>query len=800
MPLLEKDKNIMENKTLERLELNKILAGVASFAVLPQTKEEIMREQPAVLLQDARKALDLTSEADAALFRYGAGRIEEFPEQTEELQRAQKGASLSCKELLNAALLLRSARVAFKSVKSLQDSPLLNEIADGIYFDEVLEKDITDKILSEDEISDYASDDLYNIRRSIRSLNERIRSRLSEYLSGEGAKFLQEGIVTMRDNRYVLPVRAEYKSRIRGFVHDRSASGATFFIEPEQILEMNNELRELSAAEKEEIERILAQLSHRLGTLTDQLLEDVVRLSDLDRAYAKAEYSYKNKCTRPRLNDRGVIDIQKGRHPLLDAKTAVPVSVALGKDYDILLVSGPNTGGKTVTLKMCGLFCLMACCGIFLPAADGTEVSVFKKIFCDIGDAQSIEENLSTFSSHIKNIIGITREADAESLVLIDELGGGTDPEEGQALAKAIISHLLRRKSKGIVTTHYTSLKEFAYAAKGIENASMEFDMNTLQPLYKITLGIPGSSNAIAISRRLGLSSEILDEAVANLSEGGRQFENILRTAEQSRIEAEEAKRQAEQLKTEWSTKLSEVNAEREKLKKEREKLFLSAKMESRRIVNERTEQAEELLAQIEEIAKRRDLTEADLIRARTLKNKLADKAYLAQTEEEERPSSAPVDFASLKKGDKVFVGAMQSSGEVLSVNPKKQEAEVLVGSIRLNVKGKDLFRMIEPVKRKVKRPIANVQVNRKIEPIQNVKTEINLIGLTVSEAVQEVDAFIDQAVLAGLDEVKIIHGMGTGKLKEGIRNHLRGMKNVAEFRSGVYGEGEAGVTIVKLK
>ena len=249
---------------------------------------------------------------------------------------------------------------------------------------------------------------------------------------------------------------------------------------------MNNELRELSAAEKEEIERILSQLSHRLGTLTDQLLEDVVRLSDLDRAYAKAEYSYKNKCTSPRLNDRGVIDIQKGRHPLLDAKTAVPVSVALGKDYDILLVSGPNTGGKTVTLKMCGLFCLMACCGIFLPAADGTEVSVFKKIFCDIGDAQSIEENLSTFSSHIKNIIGITREADAESLVLIDELGGGTDPEEGQALAKAIISHLLRRKSKGIVTTHYTSLKEFAYAAKGIENASMEFDMNTLQPLYKI--------------------------------------------------------------------------------------------------------------------------------------------------------------------------------------------------------------------------------------------------------------------------------------------------------------------------
>ena len=790
----------MENKTLERLELNKILIGVASYAVLPQTKECILREQPSVLLRDAQKTLDLTSEADRALFRYGVGRIEEFPDQEEELRRAKKGATLTCIELLNAALLLRSARVAFRSVCSLQDSPLLREIADGIYYDEVLEKDISDKILSEDEISDYASDELFNIRRSMRQLNERIRSRLSEYLSGEGAKFLQEGIVTMRDNRYVLPVRAEYKSRIRGFVHDRSASGATFFIEPEQVLEMNNELRELAAAEKEEIERILSRLSHRVGSLADQMLEDALRLSDLDRAYAKAEYSYKNKCVRPRLNDRGILDIQKGRHPLLDAQKAVPVSVALGRDYNILLVSGPNTGGKTVTLKMCGLFCLMASCGIFLPAAEGTEVAVFDKIFCDIGDAQSIEENLSTFSSHIKNIIGITDGADEKSLVLIDELGGGTDPEEGQALAKAIISHLLRRRSKGIVTTHYTALKEFAYAANGIENASMEFDMNTLQPLYRITLGIPGSSNAIAISRRLGLSSEILDEAVSNLSEGGRRFENILRTAEQTRIEAEETKKEAERLKEEWNVKLSEVNTEREKLKKEKEKLFLSAKMESRRIVNERTEQAEELLAQIEEIARRKDLSEADLIRARTLKNKLADKAYIAQTEEEPRPTTLPVDFNALKKGDKVFVGAMQSTGEVLSLNTKKKEAEVLVGSIRLNVKGKDLFQMSEPSKSKIIRPITNIQVNRKIEPVQNVKTEINLIGMTVSEALQEVDAFIDQAILGGLEEVKIIHGMGTGKLKEGIRNHLREMKNVAEFRSGVYGEGEAGVTIVKLK
>ncbi len=788
----------MNAKIYEKLELNKILAGVAGYAVLPYTKRDILAEKPSTDFAEAENRLNLTAEADQALFRYGAGRVEAFAEFSDELERAQKGASLSCAELLAVCGLLRSARVAYRGIAALPDSPLLKGIAERIYFDESLEKDISEKILSEDEVSDYASDALFDIRRSIRSLNERIRAKLSEYLSGDGAKFLQEGIVTMRDNRYVLPVRAEYKSRVRGFVHDRSASGATFFIEPEQVLEMNNELRELSAAEKEEVERILAQLSHRVGAMSESLTADIERLSEIDRAFAKAEYSYKNKCVRPRLNRRGIVDIEKGRHPLLDVKTAVPVSVSLGREYNILLVSGPNTGGKTVTLKMCGLFCLMACCGLFLPAAEGSEVAVFGNVFCDIGDAQSIEENLSTFSSHIKNIIGITQEADANSLVLIDELGGGTDPDEGQAIAKAVIAHLLRRGCKGIVTTHYTSLKEFAYAEQGIENASMEFDMNTLQPLYRIKKGVPGSSNAIAISRRLGLSEEILNDALANLSEGGRKFENIIRTAEQSRIEAEEAKRRAEVLEAKWKESLAEANAEREKLKKEREKLFAGAKAESRRIVNERTAQAEELLEEIEKIAKSRDIAEADLIRARTLKNRLADKAFVSQAEEEERPAAHPADISALKPGDRVYVPAMNSNGEILAVNTKKKEAEVLVGSMRLNVKAKDLYPLSGGKKRQ--EPKERVQVMRRIGPVQSVKTEINLLGMTVSEAVQEVDAFIDRAVLAGLEEVKIIHGTGTGKLKEGIRNHLRGMKNVAEFRQGIYGEGDAGVTIVKLK
>lgn len=791
----------MDRKTIEKLELNKILKAVASFAVLPQTKAALESAMPESEIGEAKYFLDLTSEADLLLFRFGTGRIEAYPEIDDEPERAAKGAALSCGELLSVAALLRSARVAYNGVKSVSDERIVHmrEIADRLYFDESLERDIGDKILSEEEVSDFASDALYNIRVSIRRLNERIRGKLSEYLGGNSAKYLQEGIVTMRDNRYVLPVRAEYKSQVRGFVHDRSASGATFFIEPEEVLEMNNELRELAAAEKEEIERILAALSRRVGGMAAQLRADTERLSEMDAAYAKAEYSYKNKCVRPAINDRGVVSIEKGRHPLLDAKTAVPVTVSLGKDYRLLLVSGPNTGGKTVTLKMCGLFCLMACCGLFIPAAEGSETAVFEKVFCDIGDAQSIEENLSTFSSHIKNVIGITEGADEKSLVLIDELGGGTDPDEGQAIAKAALSFLLKRGCRGIVTTHYTSLKEFAYSEDGIENASMEFDMSTLQPLYKLSPGVPGSSNAIAISRRLGLSEEILRDAVSNLSEGARKFENIVRTAEQSRIEAEEAKRQAERLRAEWEQKLSEVNAEREKLKKEREKLYLSAKVESRRIVNERAEEAEELLKEIENIAAKNELTPADLIRARTLKNKIADKAYGMEFEKDEPERRVPADLATLKAGDKVFVGAMESAGEVVSVNARKKEAEVLVGSIRMNVKAGDLFRIVGGKKKDS--PKNEVRVVRNISSNTGaVQTEINLLGMTVSEAIEETDAFIDRAVLAGLEEVKIVHGVGTGKLRDGIREHLRKHKNVAEFRSGKYGEGEAGVTVVKLK
>lgn len=793
----------MNQRISETLELNKILKSVASFAVLQKTKSDICSIIPQTELKEAQYLLSLTEEADKLLYRYGVGKIEDFGSFTDELERAKKGYSLSCKELLGVSALLRSARIAYKSVASVADASIIyiREIADRIYFDAVLENDIQTKILSEEEVSDYASDALFSIRRSIRALNEKIRAKLSEYLSGGDSKYLQENIVTMRNNRYVLPVRAEYKSKIRGFIHDRSQSGATFFIEPEYVLELNNELRTLISDEKEEVERILKQLSACVGAMSDRLKEDILRLSELDACFAKAEYCYRHKCIRPCLSDKGVIDIVKGRHPLLEAETAVPVSITLGKNYDFLLISGPNTGGKTVTLKMCGLFCLMACCGLFIPASDPSTVAIFENIFCDIGDSQSIEENLSTFSSHIKNVIDITEHADSASLVLIDELGGGTDPDEGQALAKAVISYLLHLKCKGIITTHYSSLKEFAYATEGIENASMEFDMSTLRPLYRISIGLPGSSNAIAISRRLGLKEEILGAALSNLSEGAQKFESVVRQAELSRVEAETLKREVECLKTEWGEKVKEVDAEHEKLKRERDKLYLNAKVESRRIINEKTEAAEELLEKIEAIASSRNISDADLIRARTLKNRLADKAYESENEAE-KPRLEKADLSCLKQGEIVFVNAMQAQGEILSVDTRKKRAEVRCGGIKLTVREGDLYKLnnhTDSVGRMNDRS-KNIQVVRRVSAPAAIQLEINVLGKTVMEAVTEVDAFIDRAVLSGVEEVKIIHGVGTGKLKEGIRNHLRKHRNVADFRSGVYGEGEAGVTIVKLR
>lgn len=782
------------NDNAKRLELDKILSACASHAVLEAGKDLLLSCEPVHDLSEARKLLGLTEEATLLLFTLGTGKVEEFPACGEWLERAEKGASLSPAELLGVARLLRSARVLYRSVRSFSDDRIaaFRELTEHLMFDERLEEDIGRKILNENELSDHASETLFSLRTQIRQLGERIRARLQGYLSGEERKYLQDGIVTVRGDRFVVPVKAEYKRSIKGFVHDRSASGATVFIEPEEVLEMNNELRSLMLDEKEEVARILAELSHAVGRMRGALSADMDTLAVADAFFARAEYGYRMHAVRPDLNGRGLLEIVKGRHPLLDPKTAVPVSLSLGEGYRFLLISGANTGGKTVTLKMCGLFCLMAACGLFVPAAEGTRLAVFDGVWCDVGDSQSIEENLSTFSSHVVHLKEILEQATQRSLVLIDEPGGGTDPEEGAALARAVVAELLRRGCRGVVTTHYSALKEFAYAQEGIENGCMEFDAADFRPLYRLKIGAPGSSNALLICTRLGLPASVVSEARSCLSEGARAFEHTLRAAEESRVRTEEATARARSLQKEWESRLADLSKEEERFRKEKEKFLASSRAEARRIVAERTARAEELLAEMEQIFRKNDVTEADLIRARTLKNRMA-----AEEKPEDAPVRAlPVDAAKLKAGDRVLVGAMGAEGTVLSVRRDRGTCEVQMGALRVNVKIADLY--LPAAKRTAEKE--RVQVTRNLAPRPSASRECNLIGMTTSEGVAEAEAFLDAAVVANLHEVRIVHGYGTGKLRAAVHEMLRRHPRVEQFRLGKYGEGEGGVTVVELK
>ncbi len=788
----------MNENFYEKLELNKVLARCAEYCTLESGKSLVRSCDPSSDLAEVRERLVRTAEADELLFRCGVSGVEYFEDVSDLLTRAAKGSTLSCGEIMQVNALNRAARVAFTSVNSAPSEgvTLLKADCSRLYFDRALEDDINFAIISDSELNDHASEKLFDIRSRIKSLNARIRSKLSEYITGPTSAFLQDATVTMRNDRFVIPVKAEYKNRVRGFVHDRSQTGATFFIEPEYVLEMNNELIALTIDEKEEVERILKGFSRRFGNLAEKLKEDAELLAGLDACYARAQYAYSLKAVKPDVNRRGYINIIKGRHPLIDKDRIVPVSLELGAKYNFLLLSGANTGGKTVTLKMTGLFCLMAACGLFIPAAEGSCVGVFDNVFCDLGDSQSIEESLSTFSSHIKTVIEIVNNVNDQSLVLIDELGGGTNPDEGQALARAVVEKLLSAGCKGIVTTHFTALKEFAFGADGIENASMEFDSATLKPLYSIKIGMPGSSNALAICRRMGLPSDVLEKAVSYLSEGGRAFENIVRSAEDSRVQAERLVAENQALRSELKAKLEEADRRVQVLEREREKLFAGAKAESRRIINERAAEAEELLAEIEEIFKKEVVSESDLIKARTLKNKIKDAAFREEQAPVRQTPYAPADKDNVHAGDRVFVKPMQTEGEVLSFSPAKGEAEVSCGGMRLRCKLADMLVIGRPA---VQKPKESVKVVRKIAPSRPV-LEINVIGMTVEEALYEVDNFIDKAVTDNLEEIKVIHGVGTGRLRKAIAEHLKRHKNVESFRSGKYGEGETGVTFIKLK
>ncbi len=783
-------------KTLKALEYDKIMADVANYAVLEKTKEELSSFLPLTALDDVLSLQERTEEAYKYLFDYSVGGIYYFNEIYDELKRAEVGGTLNNAELLRVCANLKSARIAKTSIESVNDEKLVNlkEIVKRLFVNSEFEKEISDKIISEDEVSDHASPKLYSIRKSIANINAKIRDQLNSYMRGGLSKYLQDSVVTMRQDRYVIPVKSEYRSLVKGFIHDQSASRATVFIEPEQIMELNNDLKRAIFDEREEIHRILAELTSKVTFMADALRYNIENLVELDSYYARAEYSYKNRCTKPILNCQGIIDIKKGRHPLISKDKVVPVSVNLGGAYNFLLITGPNTGGKTVTLKLTGLFTAMAMSGLYIPAEEDTKISVFNGIYCDIGDEQSIEQNLSTFSSHIKNIINIIDNVDNKSLVLLDELGAGTDPEEGSALALAVIKKLLSLDCYGIITTHYSRLKEFAVESQKIENASMEFDAVSLKPLYKLNIGIPGSSNAIEIAKTLGLERAVIDEALLLLSDKQVSFENVLKKAEKARRDADNLALELEKLKQEKQKELDEILIEKDKIAKEKERIYSTAKQETKRIVSDKLSEAEEIVDELKKILKNAELESKDVFKASELKNRLKNSRYLDVENDEHPFELIKAKQNELKVGNKVYVKSLGAYAKLLTVKQNKGEAEVLIGNIKTVVKINDLYNS-EADKTFIKK----VQVNKSTS-LALAKSEINVIGQTSLEALENVQNFIDQAIINNLEEIKIIHGVGEGILLKEIRNYLKGNKNVLEYRRGKYGEGENDVTIITLK
>lgn len=783
-------------KSLKAIEYYKIMAEVSKFAVLNKTKEDLSSFAPLTTLLEAENLISKTEECFKYLYTYNLGGIFYFDDVEDELKRVEIGGTLNCAELLKVTANLKSARILRTSIDTVNDNNLflVKEIVSRLYVNPDFEKEISDKIISEDQLSDTASPKLYSIRKSISSINAKIRRELNSYMRGNLNKYLQDSVVTMRQDRYVIPVKSEYRSFVKGFIHDQSSSGATVFIEPEHVMELNNDLKRALLDEQEEIHKILAELSNKVSYMAQGIRYNSENISEVDSFYSRAQYSFVNKCSKPILNDKGIVEINRGRHPLIDKDKVVPVSLKLGENYNFLLITGPNTGGKTVTLKLTGLLSAMAMSGLFIPAQDESKISVFNNIYCDIGDEQSIEQSLSTFSSHIKNIINIINNVDKKSLVLIDEIGAGTDPDEGSALALAIIKKLLEKNCYGIITTHYSNLKEFAIESEKIENASMEFDAKTLRPMYKLNIGIPGSSNAIDIAKILGLNEDVILDALSNLSNEKISFENVLKKAEESRRETERLNTELEHIRAEKESELEYITSEKEKIKAEREKIYLNAKQETKRIVADKLSEAEEIIFELKKILKNAELESKEVFRASELKNRLKNSRYLSVEDDDKPLQMIKSNGNELKVGNRVYVSSLGAYAKIISVRQDRGEAEVMFGSIKTKVKISDLYNQEQ-----IKDSKENIKIVKR-SGLALPKSEINVLGKNSFEALEEVQMFIDQAVVNGLEEIKVIHGVGEGILLKAIRDYLKTDKNVKEFRRGNYGEGENGVTIIKLK
>ena len=790
----------MDKKVLKTLEFDKILKRLADFAVMETTKDEIMNIMPAKTKKAAQKMQSETKEAAAVLVKCGSLPILCVSDVTASLKRADMGGTLTPSELLNIAKVLETARRIKMHTKNAECT-LLSEHIDALYEDKRLETDITGKIIDAETIADDASSTLLDIRRKIRSANNRVKDILQKIITSPShQKHLQEQIITLRGDRYVIPLKAEYKGVIQGVVHDVSATGSTLFLEPMSVVETNNEIRRLSGEEKDEIEKILADLTNQVSLVSKLVKMSYDTVSYIDLIFAKGKYALETDAFAPEINDKGQINLKRARHPLIDAKKVVATDIYLGKNFDTLVITGPNTGGKTVTLKTIGLLTVMALSGLHITAEEGSEISVFENVFADIGDEQSIEQSLSTFSAHMVNIVDILSKISDKSLCLFDELGAGTDPTEGAALAISILEYVKGSGAKCAATTHYSELKIYALSTNRVENASCEFDIETLAPTYRLLIGIPGKSNAFAISKRLGLSESIIDNAKKHIDSESVKFEDVISELEKNRILTEREKNKAQSYKTEAENIKKEMAKRNKILDEKTEKIIEKARSEAKKIIEDAKRETEEALSQIKKAQKMRDLTEAnrEMERARqklSSKNKENAQKLSQRKTEQEKNTKAP---KSVKLGDSVEIVSIGQKGDVVTLPDRSGNLVVKVGIMKLKSNLSDL-RLIkeEKPKNSQKKQGGAFGGNAKY---MNVSTELDLRGENIEDSIYILDKFLDDAVLSSLTQVRIIHGKGTGALRQGIHQYLKKQPRVESFALASYGEGDSGVTVVKLK
>ena len=792
----------MNEKSLKVLEFNKIKEMLIDKAESQLGKELAKAIKPLNDIREIESLQQETEESLSLLIQRGNPPLYGIHSISSEVKRVEIGGSLTPVGLLKISDSLRVSRGLKQYIKETKGDkspnyPIIEGLVEGLKAFKHIEDEINNAIINENEISDNASSTLRNIRRQISSKNDAVKDKLNSIISsGAHKKYLQDGIVTMREGRYVIPVKQENRSNIPGLVHDMSSSGATVFIEPMAVVELNNQLRELELKEREEIERILMELSSIVAEESQSIGDNEKILKKLDFIFAKGKLALSFNATKPILNNNGYLNIKKGRHPLLNSKGVVPIDVYIGKDFNSIIITGPNTGGKTVTLKTVGLFTLMAQAGLHIPADFNSEIAVFNQVFADIGDEQSIEQSLSTFSSHMTNIVDILNKVERNSLVLFDELGAGTDPTEGAALAMSILDHLIKMDVRTIATTHYSQLKIYALTTEKVKNASVEFDVETLSPTYKLLIGIPGKSNAFEISKRLGLQDYVIDYAKDLISKENVEFEDVLQAMERDRKSILEDKAQAERLKFEIEKLKTSLTSEKEKTKDMREKILLKAKEEARVILKDAKYDADLIVGELRSISS--DVEKDMNKRIQEAQDMLKDKIHKVEGDlskdilnvKSKKPPK------NLKVGESVEVLSLNQSGSVITEPDEKGNLDVQIGIMKVNLHISTLRRVVFDDNAKSIFKTKSIISNKS----KTIKSEIDLRGKNIEEAILDIDKYLDDSYIAGLNEVFIIHGKGTGALREGVKSYLRGHKHVKSFRTGIYGEGGDGVTVVEIK